>query len=89
MHGEVRKTVFIHPCFSTSSTKPGTQCIFQKYLLSKRGILKSELFSRNCKNDQHDQNKPDKREMERWTKVLNTVFRSRGFVLGVAGDNKF
>ena len=38
----VRKTVFVHPCFSTSSTKPGTQWLFQKYLFSKNGTFKNE-----------------------------------------------
>lgn len=65
----VRKTIFVHLCFSTSSTKPGIQWAFQKYLLSKRGIFKTELFSRNSKNDQRDQNTPHQGEIESWTKV--------------------
>lgn len=69
MHGGVRKTIFVHLCFSTSSTKPGIQWAFQKYLLSKRGIFKTELFSRNSKNDQRDQNTPHQGEIENWTKV--------------------
>ena len=38
LHG-VKKTVFVYPCLSNSSTKPGTQWVFQKYLLSEKKYI--------------------------------------------------